>query len=877
MSKRDVLDEKLAQKFAWRAAQPAGVPEPDEPPPAPSPDEAKAEDPEAEREAYEQRSRACAELAKLSARAWETAPLEAQVEATIALMRRAQKLSFDIVVMQEHPLESVRLWRLIVRHYARLPRGERRGGAHALSFMHVSPLLRESADLLVEVAETGDSWLALMMDTGVDGEAIARRHPEIGARFARILDDDAASWAARELAVYGLALAEFRDAIPSLRRALRLPHARIRWIALSILLQLPPPALTEDDVLWLLQDAVAHPLPRAISSRSFETSDGYADAIVDAVAKMPPPGGFRPLELIADGGGAHIRRDRSGLDDRWAMRALAAGYPARAVARIDRGLTDHGVWARRAAVEAAAVLPEELARPRLLEAAGDPGYYAAERARELWFKRFESACPVDALAGVNVDLLKANPGDPVSPSERFFSRLLVLRGSSDEARAAMLEVLLAEAPSGEGEPPADLTPEQRETLALALFCVSDTRTAPRGPSLPASDDAWTELFMRRFGDAAFEGILALARREGCAGVDHGWLGGLASFGRTRPLTAAQKDRLRDVAVEALTSPAWDGTTAPLRALSSVGAPAGLIDRLWSITMDSPEDDPRPRVTYLYAQHLASTVLAAMKDVPHLDERIAVEGAEARRTRSLKRFGRMMRLGCQRKLEAAYALSMAFLEKDVDEDMDAYEAASTCAYALDEAGRISVEWLLAALERPEEPVFAVVADVVRRHRSPAVFEALERVLESPVRRGASAATAAASLVAMDVMLPDDPRIPGIVERAPLEPRSGLVGMVVCVGGSFGSLRGHVVELLSCADSDAARTVFEDLYGKQPEGTLEVCEEALARGAHPSIRGGLERLLDKPNEAALYWRDPGDEEDQVETTEDEEEDDDEDGPC
>ncbi|MCC6553785.1 MAG: hypothetical protein IT372_12295 [Polyangiaceae bacterium] len=863
MSRRDVLDEEMALKFRWRTSMPAETAAPPAAEPEPFAEEAGAEGEAEEGEAreevlarWERAARGCAELSRHVERAWQAPLGGAQAEATAALLARVDALGFDIVGMREHPAELVRLWRLLVRHYAIMPRSLRRSGSHTLSYAPLSPGEREVADLLVEAAEAGDGWIAFLLEQAIEGELIGRRLPQLGARLARILDSSD-RWSAREIAARWLSFAEPGEALPALRRALRQPSARTRWIALDVLLDRTPVGVGPDDVLWLLEDAVRHPLPRGLGSRSFETALNYEETLIQAVTKAPPPEGFRPLEIIADGGGAHIRKERAALDAGWAMRALAAGYVERALPWIDRALASARAYRRWDAVEAAGLLPDELARPRLLEAAICPDHRSRERACELWFKRFGAACPAGPLDGLRAELL------PDGPAERLLSRLTVLRGASDEARGAMLEALIAEAPPPRdaGAPAmerADLTEAQREALALLLYSLRDHTGIQRRPSLPTSEEKWAELLVARFGAPAFDGIADLAARGAMAGVDHEWLGALAGLARRGLLRDEWKDRLREIARAAVCSPAWDGATSPVHTLAVVGAPPELLDRLWSI-VTTPTDEDAPRHwRWAYAIHWALDALVRLKDAPELDARVAAEGAEALRMRHLEKLGRLVLLGWRRRSPEVLALAERCLAA-LDEDPGLIGAAVQCAHALDDAGRIDDGWLLAALRAPDSPRFAVAARLSRKRTSPDLLEALEGALGSPARNGTAAAEAAEALVLMKAISREDPRLDGILERAPDKDRASLAGALVFHGAPVSSLRRHFLATLTSPDDEAASRAFEDLYARPPAETEEIFEAALAMSPPPPVRERLERRLGKPSETELYWRETDEDED------------------
>jgi hypothetical protein len=883
MAHRDVLDEKLAQQFAWRITKPSditGTGSASPPKSAPPEEQAEAAEAEAEAaEAEEQERRAQmaedrAELAKHTARAWQITSPVLQAKETAELLRRVQALSLYVAGMGDHPREAILLWRLIVRHIEDLTDSESSDAVHALSFMPIDTTVREIVDLLVEVAETGSSWLAFMMEIGeVATETAARRHPELARRLERILTDDSKSWQSREIAARWLSLSEGRDVASLFRRALVFPHAGIRTIALKALLDVSPPAVAEADVLWLLEDAVKHPLVHGPGGMSFETVYDYSNVLVEAVTKVPPPGGFRPLESILDGDCSYPVKNRRGLDDAWALRALAAGYPERSLARIDRLLYGSKSWRRHDAVEASGLLPDELARPRLIEAASRPGHLASEQAKSLWWKRFGEPCPVTELAGVDTEIL-AGP-----PSDRFLSCLTVLRGSSDEAKVTMLKALAAEVKASEvaegAAPPEELTPSEREALALMLFAQSDFTSGRAG--LPSSEEAWARMLIRRFGDPAFKGLLKLAERGARAGVDHEWLSALADLARKGELSPSQREELRGVAREALCSPGWDGATAPLIALINVGAPADLVDRLWAIAMTEMPSSRRPRTLFHFAIHWATDILCKMDGAEGLDARIAEEGAEALRARDYERFERIMVIGIRRRVPLLTELAAQCIDR-LDEDAEAREAATRCGYALSEASLVDDGWLLALLSRPESLKFKLGAGLVRGQASDEIIAVLTSALESTARGGAAAAESAETLVAMEVMDRADARIEAILDRAPPEERASLVGLLLRMDAPLSGLRRHLMDLLVGSDQQAASAVLEDIYRrrKEAEGVEDVLEAALTHAIAPSLRAGIERILDKPGEADLYFQDAPDEDESAGSIKDEDDDEDEGEP-
>ncbi|EYF02473.1 hypothetical protein [Chondromyces apiculatus] len=891
MSSHDVLDENLAQQFLWRISIPDLVALKEARPKQFVAQVQVREAPAGEvRARWERVGRDCADLAQQVARAWEMAGGARQAAATGAMLSRVRRMGFDVIGMSAHPEEILRLWRLVARHHGALPRKGRKDGIHALSFVPIPTESPEMPELLVEAAIAGDEWLAFLLEQSLQDENPDRRYPGASARLAEVLDVGP-TWRAQAIAGRLLFMfGEVEAAIPALRRALRRPHAGVRTIAIEALLERAPEALTADDVQWLLEDAVKHPPPPGRGTRSLEMIDEYGQALIAAVGRVRPPEGFRPLGILADGGGLDARGQRAGLDAGWAIRALAAGYPERAVLWIDRALYGSRSWRRYDAVEAAGALPEELARPRLLEAAAGPGRYPVERAQALWMERFGESCPVDPLAGLCVEILAA------PPSEKLLGRLSVLRSGPDEARGRMLEALLAEAPVealversgangvGSGASGANdanggsLDAEARETLALLVFNLRDPAVSPRVPELPVSEEAWAELLLRRFGAAAFEGLAALALRGARVGADHEWLEVLAGLDRKGLLCEAFRERLRQIAREALTSPRYQEGTGPLFALSCLGAPADLADRLWHAAVErtaeraSCEDEGRSSSACAlpYGAYWAGEALAKVKGAPGLEARIAEEGEAALRAGDHRKLERIVRIGCQRRTPVAAQLGQRLLD-GVDAAEGSVEAAVLCGYALHAAGKLDTGWVLAALRAPESLRFSVAARLCKPEASAEVVALLSATLGSKARGGAAAAEAAAALLSLKALAVEDSRLDGILREAAGTPaaRSQLAGLLLRLGAPFAQLKGHFLELLVgvpaavstgngasavsavSAAGAAAVSAYGVLTTQEPEGLRELLGAAWTAGPHPEIRQRLGREIGELGEAERYW--------------------------
>ncbi len=569
-------------------------------------------------------------------------PRRRQAAATHHLLARLEPTTVGFKGMGKHPVEVMRLWRLGVRHGKGLSKASRR----VLWRMPIVLDSPETVEFLVEVVDSkGDALADRLEEMGLPKD-VALYRPTLGARLARVVEHGK-TWKARRRAVRWVARIDRRAAVDVLRRVIRAPLLPLRSCALDALREMRPMALAEEDVAWLLDDALEHPLPPGTGQDKGNAPAEYERALLEAVRACPPPEGWRPLEALAGGGGVPMGFLRDGLGADWALGALATAWPDRAAPRIDRALASSMPHRRLGAIEAAALLPEALARPRLLDAATLPNHAAAERAKERWFERFGEACPVSPLAGVPVDLFEG------PPSDALLTRLSVLRGASAEAAGKILTAALAEAPS-------------REALVLLLYSLRDVGAAHRHAELEGFSDAhfvvqltdglkiWASELLRRFGAPAFDGLFVLAAREAQAGVHDGWLDALASLARKGPFDEAQRGRLRDLAAGLLGHSRRRVVVAACEVLEAVGTPASSVERLWSIVLDPPAPEDADYVRG--DTRMTLFALTATVEMPEVDARMVVEADAAfqrgdwksprrsRRGRRAARAGRRPRCG-----------------------------------------------------------------------------------------------------------------------------------------------------------------------------------------------------------------------------------------
>lgn len=830
MSRKDILDPHLFARFAWRTAD--GLPE-DPLTPTEAPEDAPAG------EEHEPNPTLATELAAQIARVWET-PRPRQAAAILRLFESLPWSRGAWTGMAEHRIEAVRFWRLVVRYGRRAGRR----GRYLIGWMAVPLDVPEVVDLVVEAVERAEDDIVEMLERSGLVEGAARLHPELRGRLVHVIENGKAE--ARARAARWLARADRAGAPAVLRRALRMPWVRLRTSALTLLRTWEPTALTAEDVAWLLDDAVAHPFPWIGSDAALHARKAYEDALIEAVRVCRPPEGWRPLGVLADG-----PRRREELGAAFANAALAAGWPERVVAEVDRALADPMAFKRLGAIRAAGHLPPALARPRLLSGAAFPDHDLAGLARERWSELFEEMCPVSPVDGVLIELLDA------PPSAALLARLTVVRGPSVEAAAAILRTAFAEAPA-------------REALVLLLYAARDltggavsvafrdAERPKRGHEMDVPTVSGVATLLHRFGPPAFDGLMMLAEIEARVGVEYGWLDALAKLATGRALDVTQRRRLRDLAAAMITDPAWGGGRAVYAALAAVGAPAPVIERLWAIVLAPAAAEPGGDERARGEAHRALRALQASLEAPDVEARFVRETEAAIARGAWDRVTAFLDWRRDPMPDSMLAVAERVLAA-AEHDPGARGAARTCVRELLAAERLDDTWLVEALGHPESPFFTVAAAIARVDASPAVVAALERAIEERGHEGRPAAEAAEALVLTGAMNPGDPRLDGILERACTAARVELVSSLLHEGASLVSVRRHIAPLLLSRDEKVALEALTPIMNIPVlPGADDLLTSVLRGGPLEVVRARMERRLGKPGEEELYWRDDGDDE-------------------
>ncbi len=849
MGTNDSLDRAQARRFAWLHAAPTERPHVDDA----DRDFAAVDEgldatsdalPENDTAARDDAPEACARLADAIERTWKLTEHSLRARATVQLLRLAADVGAGLQGMRAHPRESVRLVRLVASL------GDALDGAVcdelAACLPWISPEHPEVIDLAVEAVHADRDVLTRLVYAWLTGPG-AWRSPRTVERWNELLPAlamrDDLRGSQRYAAVLLLDLAPSTAAAPTLRALLRAPHLGMRSLALASLRSLGDGHITADDVAFMLDDLLAHELPELDTEALYQQAVLYTRMLAELIVVHAPPRTEAVLtELMRRRVGT--ARERGVSDASWALTTLAATLPQRALAVVEMWLSrTHGAD-RLAAVEAAARMPEDLAEPLLRRAIDDGDPSVALRARELWCARLARPCPADPLGGVDLTLL-----DGAAPTERMISRLLVLRGRSLDARARMVEALLAEAPS-------------REALALLVFSLAadDVWTHNARPALPGDPADWMRLLLVRFGLAGAAGAISLAARGSLDAPNH-WFHGLARavVGDEHLVPRGALDPMRDLAVRAFTtSRSRLVQRDAVRLLRVLGVPRAVVSRC-AASLEAPDRTPLP---------WADELLVHAPPDADLDARAASSFLAAVDEHRWRHAGLWARVAVRRGVAPVRAWLLArFTTAGAMADLcdEAVHELVSAARTLYTTGALDDAWILAALTPAhglrDDPARArdavrrlqLACGVVRGHGSDPLRAALRRQCSHERFCVETAARAAAVLFA----LPDEPWDASLVDallvEAPLSLRVPLLacalhrrraptlsraGRLALLGSDEGELTARLARLVE--DHPAAFVSWFD-------------DEAMAAVRDPRLAAAVQRMRARNAADEPWWRD------------------------
>ena len=815
MGRRDEIDAGLAKHFAWSFV-PADRPElatekveaavREAASSADEPDEPVVD----ERGAEEFRAKArasCRPLAEAIAGAWACGEEDTRVRLTKRLLVRAERLGVALVGMSEWPAEAVRLLRMAVALGARSSRKQRERAATVASLLPLDH--PEAADLLVEVARTGDDALADAIFCEDDWTPDVGDEDALMARLADVIDEGP-THAARSVAIEIIGRFQARGpAVGALRRALHLPSFAVRARALDALATAEPCALAPEDLVHVLRDLVAHAPPEALIDEAREEDERtFADAVLLALTHVQPEDAGEALLDWID-----AEHDSIWLDAGWATEALALGFPETGAVMADHWLKCARAYDRTKAVAAMQRLPNAMAESRLRLAASDPSFVVHDAARRQWLERFGQSCPVGAESLVGASLLTQKP------SERFLARLSVVQGRVVEAKRGMARVLLTEAPDP-------------EALVLLLQVVADEAESHE-PAFGQAD-GWAVTLVQRFGALGVAGLRALAERFP-EPESFGWMRRIADLVERGVIAREDTAILRELAARHVLSEDSGQIDDSLRLLTLVGPPPELLDRVMALAL-----------TDELGAWEARKLVAAWPDRA-VDPRLVSDMAVALADRDWARLDNASWMALTRDISAARVVAQRVLEV-VGETEEAVEAGVTCARGLRERKALGEDWAVAAAQHPESPLFVVAARVWRD--SPPVRLELEAALSSPARKGASAAEAAISLVNAEPKIsPKDRRFRAVLAAAPPPERAELVVGMIVNGAPFSILAEHLEALFTSGDIRVTTQLVGITGWLKSSKAHAMMRQLLPRVVDPDLRVDIEEQLGEVPEP--YW--------------------------
>ena len=677
---------------------------------------------------------------------------------------------------------------------------------------------------------------------------------QLTARMCAIIDNEAASWDSRALATEWLLLSCTIAALPTLRRALRLPHLGVRWRALAVLLySFSPAELQAEDLQFLVDDLFEHP-PLSLRDRLVLTRPGlgdYAETLTAAILRLRPPGVAKSLLRLLRGENVSRALYRSPCGDTWALATLAAGYPEQALEWVDRDLSSSYSIYRYRGIAAVRELPEALARPRLFRAAMDAAPMVASGARRAWEHRYGSpfepglAPSGDLTARARLELGPLADLLESPPSESMFSRLAILRGESAEARQAILEVLLDEAP-------------KQESLVLLVFAMADsslllTRLRKR---LPKDYQALCLAVCRRFGAPGLRALCLLADCYPGPNGDGGLLPLLGIARRSR-LRRADLVPLRELVVRRLQTGGPEAGRTALMILHHLGAPDSLREHL----LDRVETNDSGALSYaaagVLAQRPRDRELAAS-----LPARIeaAYQAQDMRTLRHLV-FALPSRAAWAQKLARSILSRWSAQGSAAPMNCDTKEmhwqgAAEHCLELLQTANLLPPQWLDAALAAPAHRDFLIATRLLRADSdlTPARRAALAAALVSTEHGGAAALEAAVTLLRLhQETTPDDPRLLHLLGKTQGEWRARLLGMMLYRQPLTLALQPFLEQCLCTEDPEEAESMLSDLHRLITQGHRELLSQLLPKIQVAALANELRHELSSRSEASSYWCD------------------------
>jgi hypothetical protein len=346
------------------------------------------------------------------------------------------------------------------------------------------------------------------------------------------------------------------------------------------------------------------------------------------------------------------------------------------------------------------------------------------------------------------------------------------------------------------------------------------------PKVGSRDEAWAATLVERFGAAGVRGLCALAARFP-EPESFGWMRRLGDLVERGTIAPPHAEPVRQLAARQVSSEDSGRVDDALRILALVGAPHELLERVLSLAL---EDE-------VGASEARGLVIAWTDRA--IDARLASEMALALAGRDWTRLRYASWMALERNAPAARVIAGRVLEV-AERDPEAIDAAAECARRLRAAQELDEAWALAALARPESPIFSVAARAWRRDAS--VRASLEAALTSSARGGASAVQAAISLLDDDPPLSArDRRLAAVLESAVPAQRAELVHAMCVHGAPLAVLGPQLEELLVSPDPNVSGALIGvTLWLRSPKARA-LLRSVLPRVVDLELRADIEEGL------------------------------------
>jgi hypothetical protein len=376
--------------------------------------------------------------------------------------------------------------------------------------------------------------------------------------------------------------------------------------------------------------------------------------------------------------------------------------------------------------------------------------------------------------------------------------------------------------------------------------------------LPPRSDQWARTILEAFGAPGFDAVFTLAEREVPAGCpSSGWLEGLSTCASRGMLSPEQRLRLRTLATDLLLGAEACDSPVPFLVLGTVGIEGPVIERLWSMVVAPPgadleeegEDDPPVSPAWL--------ALEGLRRSPEGERWMLEKAHEALAAQRWSTVGELLRAGLHPRSKGLYPVARRLLDA-AERDPAALQGLVRCQHMLRKSGFLDLRWLIRTLARPSSPLFRVAAEVVNVRDPHLCFAALEAALDAPDRGGEPAAWAAHALLTLGRLPPDDPRLDGILSRAPAPLRLKLIAMLLDEGAELPLLAPHLrAAMLTKSAPEGREALLLLTNGRSLRGAWELLESVLASGPIEEVRRAILRHMGEPSEEEVYWRELGEE--------------------